>query len=117
MSGISSLQQAKAETSGQNGKMGINDCKQPLLCRVEGGFGGVDNVPNLGDSFNGNGGNGGITACNGNVTKCSAHGGPGGSNNSFNSGNSTLVMEGAVAGSYFIVLLGTALLMEEGVAR
>ena len=66
VSGISLQQQAKAETSGQNGKGGTidsatsPDCNRtpPSMpkCTVFGGKGGVGNVQNEGMSFNGNGG-------------------------------------------------------------
>lgn len=54
ISGISLLQQANVETCGRNGMNGINDCQPPHVCHVEGGRGGIDNVLNAGDSFNGN---------------------------------------------------------------
>jgi hypothetical protein len=53
--GISLLQQAKAETSGQNGLNGRADSTSS----AKGGKGGTGNSPNSGDSFNGNGGAGG----------------------------------------------------------
>src|SRR5690242_20050217 len=61
ISGISSIQQAKAAMSGQNGKPGTNECGNPTShCNVGGGAGGSGNVDNRGNSLNGNGGNGGF---------------------------------------------------------
>jgi hypothetical protein len=58
-SGMSLLQQAKAETSGQNGKDGVSEG----INTVSGGKVGSDNVGNNDNSFNGNGGNGGHVSC------------------------------------------------------
>jgi hypothetical protein len=42
VSGISLLQQANAETSGQNGKNGVSGCTGEQKCQLEGGAGVVD---------------------------------------------------------------------------
>jgi hypothetical protein len=63
ISGISFLQQAKAERSGQNGAAGVMNCPGDAYCDVRGGPGGFGNVGNMGESSNGNGGNGGKAAC------------------------------------------------------
>jgi hypothetical protein len=80
-SGMSLLQQAKAETSGQNGKDGVSEG----INTVSGGKVGSDNVGNNDNSFNGNGGNGGHVSC---LETCFARGGSGGDHNSGNHGNS-----------------------------
>lgn len=56
---MSLLQQAKAETSGQNRKDGVSEG----MGTFSGGEGGSDNVGNNDNSFNGNGGNGGHVSC------------------------------------------------------
>ena len=62
ISGISLLQQqAKAATTGQNGKPGTNECTNPSQCHIGGGAGDSFNDDNQGLSFTGNGGNGGFT--------------------------------------------------------
>jgi hypothetical protein len=95
VSGVSLLQHAKAETSGQNGMYGPNFCPiqpyspAPAGCNTRGGFGGSYNLGNLDQSSNGNGGPGGIIVRCDSFYTCVAYGGNGGGYNSENSGTSS----------------------------
>jgi hypothetical protein len=94
VSGISLLQQAKAERSSQGGLTGL--CPPNYLGgQCNGGGGGIQNVRNSGSSYNGNGGDGGrVNYCydiaSGHPLLCtySVVGGNGGDRNSDNSGKS-----------------------------
>jgi hypothetical protein len=90
VSGVSLVQQAKAERSGQHGWSGPEYCSSPAVCYTDGGPGGLDNDGNHDDSSNGNGGNGGtIYVCSAAaLVLCYANGGLGGNQNSQNSGSS-----------------------------